>query len=41
MSALLEVENLTVALPTRAGYRNAVDDLSLSVGLGEVVGIAG
>src|ERR1700727_4082959 len=41
MTALLEVENLTVALPTRAGYRNAVDDLSLSVGLGEVVGIAG
>jgi peptide/nickel transport system ATP-binding protein/oligopeptide transport system ATP-binding protein len=41
MSALLEVEGLTVALPTRAGYRNAVDDLSLSVGLGEVVGIAG
>jgi len=41
VSALLEVENLTVALPTRAGYRNAVDDLSLTVGLGEVVGIAG
>ena len=41
MSALLEVENLTVALPTRAGYRNAVDGLSLAVDLGEVVGIAG
>jgi len=41
MTALLEVENLTVALPTRAGYRNAVDDLSLTVHAGEVVGIAG
>ena len=41
MTALLEVENLTVALPTRAGYRNAVDDLSLTVNAGEVVGIAG
>jgi oligopeptide transport system ATP-binding protein len=35
------VNNLTVALPTRAGYRNAVDDLSLTVSTGEVVGIAG
>lgn len=41
MTALLEVENLTVALPTRTGYHNAVDDLSLTVGSGEVVGIAG
>jgi oligopeptide transport system ATP-binding protein len=41
MTALLEVENLTVALPTRAGYRNAVDDLSLTVNAGEVVGVAG
>jgi len=41
MTALLEVENLTVALPTRAGYHNAVDDLSLTVDSGEVVGIAG
>jgi oligopeptide transport system ATP-binding protein len=41
MSALLDVANLTVALPTRAGYRNAVDDLSLTVDTGEVVGIAG
>jgi len=41
MTALLEVEHLTVALPTRAGYRNAVDDLSLTVHAGEVVGIAG
>ena len=41
MTELLEVNNLTVALPTRAGYRNAVDDLSLTVRSGEVVGIAG
>jgi oligopeptide/dipeptide ABC transporter ATP-binding protein len=41
VSALLEVENLTVALPTPDGYRNAVDGLSLSVAPGEVVGIAG
>lgn len=41
VSDLLEVEHLTVALPTRAGYRNAVDDLSLTVRPGEVVGIAG
>ena len=41
VSALLEVENLTVALPTPSGYRNAVDGLSLSVAPGEVVGIAG
>jgi oligopeptide transport system ATP-binding protein len=38
---LLEVENLTVALPTRAGYRPAVDGLSLNVRAGEVAGIAG
>jgi peptide/nickel transport system ATP-binding protein/oligopeptide transport system ATP-binding protein len=41
VTGLLEIENLTVALPTRAGYRNAVDDLSLSVRRGEVVGLAG
>ncbi|TVZ05168.1 ABC transporter ATP-binding protein [Trebonia kvetii] len=41
MSELLAVNNLTVALPTRAGYRNAVDNLSLTVNSGEVVGIAG
>ena len=41
MTDLLEIENLTVALPTRAGYRNAVDDLSLTVARGEVVGLAG
>ena len=41
MTALLEVENLTVSLPTPNGYRNAVDGLSLSVAPGEVIGIAG
>ncbi|HTR95256.1 MAG TPA: ABC transporter ATP-binding protein [Trebonia sp.] len=41
MKALLEVNSLTVALPTRAGYRNAVDNVSLTVNSGEVVGIAG
>ena len=41
MTTLLEVENLTVSLPTPGGYRNAVDGLSLSVAPGEVIGIAG
>jgi oligopeptide/dipeptide ABC transporter ATP-binding protein len=41
VTALLEVENLTVSLPTPGGYRNAVDGLSLSVAPGEVIGIAG
>jgi oligopeptide/dipeptide ABC transporter ATP-binding protein len=41
VNPLLEVENLTVALPTPVGYRNAVDGLSLSVAPGEVVGLAG
>jgi len=38
---LLQVERLTVALPTRSGYAKAVDDLSFSVDAGEIVGIAG
>jgi oligopeptide transport system ATP-binding protein len=41
MGALLQVERLTVALPTRSGYHNAVDDLSFTVDAGEVMGIAG
>ncbi len=41
MGALLNVERLTVALPTRDGYRNAVDDLSFTVDGGEILGIAG
>jgi oligopeptide/dipeptide ABC transporter ATP-binding protein len=38
---LLQVDRLTVALPTRSGYAKAVDDLSFSVAAGEIVGIAG
>jgi peptide/nickel transport system ATP-binding protein len=41
VTALLKVENLTVALPTRSGYAKAVDDLSFAVDAGEVMGIAG
>jgi oligopeptide transport system ATP-binding protein len=41
MGALLQVDGLTVALPTRSGYHNAVDDVSFAVDAGEVIGIAG
>jgi oligopeptide transport system ATP-binding protein len=41
MGALLQVEKLSVALPTRAGYAKAVDDLSFTVDSGEIMGIAG
>jgi oligopeptide transport system ATP-binding protein len=41
MGTLLQVERLTVALPTRSGYHNAVDDLSFAVDAGEIIGIAG
>src|SRR5580693_1155986 len=41
MGALLQVENLSVALPTRSGYHNAVDGVSFAVDAGEVMGIAG
>ena len=41
MGALLQVDRLTVALPTRSGYHDAVDDLSFAVDSGEVLGIAG
>ena len=41
MAALLRVDNLSVALPTRAGYAKAVDDLSFAVDPGEILGIAG
>jgi oligopeptide transport system ATP-binding protein len=41
MGALLQVERLTVALPTRSGYHNAVDDLSFAVDAGQIIGIAG
>jgi oligopeptide transport system ATP-binding protein len=38
---LLQVEGLSVALPTRSGYHRAVDDLSFAVDAGEIMGIAG
>jgi oligopeptide/dipeptide ABC transporter ATP-binding protein len=41
MGALLEVDGLTVELPTRSGYQRAVDDISFAVDEGEVMGIAG
>jgi oligopeptide transport system ATP-binding protein len=41
MGTLLQVDRLTVALPTRSGYANAVDDLSFAVDAGQVMGIAG
>jgi oligopeptide/dipeptide ABC transporter ATP-binding protein len=41
MGALLQVDGLTVALPTRSGYQKAVDNLSFAVDAGEVMGIAG
>jgi oligopeptide transport system ATP-binding protein len=39
--ALLRVDRLSVALPTRSGYHKAVDDVSFGVDAGEVMGIAG
>jgi oligopeptide transport system ATP-binding protein len=39
--ALLRVNRLSVALPTRSGYHKAVDDVSFAVDAGEVMGIAG
>ncbi|MGN6598644.1 MAG: ABC transporter ATP-binding protein [Actinomycetes bacterium] len=41
MAKLLEVEDLTVWLPTRRGPRKAVDSVSFSVDEGEIFGIAG
>src|SRR5579863_7768567 len=41
MGTLLQVDGLTVALPTRSGYHKAVDDLTFAVDAGEVLGIAG
>jgi oligopeptide/dipeptide ABC transporter ATP-binding protein len=41
MGVLLQVENLSVALPTRTGYHKAVDGVSFAVDAGEVLGIAG
>jgi peptide/nickel transport system ATP-binding protein len=41
MTALLEVENLRVELPTRRQVLTAVDDVSFSIAPGEVLGIVG
>src|SRR5260370_11793887 len=41
METLLRVEGLTVAVPTRSGYQNAVAGLALTVDAGEMRGIAG
>lgn len=39
--ALLDVDRLSVSLPTPAGWINPVDDISFSVNRGDVVGIVG
>ncbi len=41
MADLLQVEHLSVALSTSRGSFKAVDNVSLTVGTGEIVGIAG
>ncbi|MGN6570547.1 MAG: ABC transporter ATP-binding protein, partial [Pseudolabrys sp.] len=41
MTAALQIENLVVEFPSLAGPVRAVDDVSLTVGEGEVVGIVG
>jgi peptide/nickel transport system ATP-binding protein len=41
MSALLEVNGLTTRFDTRAGSLNAVEDVSFTVGEGEIVGLVG
>jgi oligopeptide transport system ATP-binding protein len=41
MGVLLQVEKLTVELPTKSGYHKAVDEVSFSLDAGEVLGIAG
>lgn len=41
MSTLLEVSNLQTHFPTRAGLVKAVNDVSFSVGEGELVGLVG
>ncbi len=40
-AALLKVENLKVVLPTRKGRLTAVDDVTFSLGAGEVLGLVG
>ena len=39
--ALLEVDNLRVEFPTRRGVLTAVDDVSLHIEAGEVLGVVG
>src|SRR3954453_4573329 len=41
MDAVLEIEGLTVDYATDAGPVRAVDDVSLSVGTGEFLGVVG
>ena len=41
MSALLEVKNLKVEFPTRRGVLKALDDVSFTIGRGEVLGVVG
>ncbi len=41
MSALLEVDGLTTRFVTRSGTLNAVEDVSFSVDVGEIVGLVG
>ena len=38
---LLEVKNLTIGFPGETGMRTVVDDVSFTVGYGEIVGIVG
>ncbi len=38
---LLEVEHLRIEFPTRRGVLRAVDDISFSIGAGEVLGVVG
>ena len=41
MSSLLEVKHLQVEFPTRRGVLKALDDISFSIGRGEVLGVVG
>jgi peptide/nickel transport system ATP-binding protein len=41
MSVLLEISHLRIELPTRRGTLLAVDDVSFSIGEGEVLGVVG
>jgi peptide/nickel transport system ATP-binding protein len=38
---LLEVEHLRIEIPTRRGVLTAIDDVSFSIGAGEVLGVVG